>query len=866
LREFDEQSNSDGSVKMRIYDLSLKSGQHEFITAVSVIIPCTTVEGEEGSLILYNSETQEWEYVYYEMTADGDFYQAYLPHFSALGEKKISSYLGTENDIRIPKADITTKGNMYQYGSFTNFDGDFIPLNERSVYMSDANFRKLFDAIKTDGLIEILEMANLPSNDSIAFALGTLNDVQSLSDGMILVSQADAALSATGKIRLTGAMSSFGGLLTFGRIAYQANKGGSFAAIIHENKYNIVESLLGGASYGASYVGAAAASTAFSVAAAVVFATSCTIGYYDLVTQYGSLEEITYNFFLESGKVKYSKALHGVSLQGDFKLGIDGENFALALKDIYDTYGDNAKELDEAISNFYNGYAGLFWNSLTEQERSDFYYNDYMNKPIIRNPWEEPSQEKIDEMKTKIVKRVASESEQILRAFARDALLKMYSDLYNLVKREVEPFLNEKIVFVVNEKSLDPEKTFDQSTYADYPIEFSDRKAPQFTPKYIDLSAYTDDKYTPKAKETSNIIYQCTMFHYIQMGCPTTITFKGNPQMDIPEQTISFKVDAGEVIIDMEEVEVLELVLESEPIRPYVGEKIVITTELIKDGYYVWQLEDEVKEGVESPSVFYRDLGNPGDKNLTLTIYKGFGKDVILAKGEMTIEVRDVFTIEFEEGSNIQKMEDERFQLTVVPRDSQDTLERLGLKWEVNGSSIVSPDDNYITLEYNHPGTYDVSVQAVNMNGVVCGKGYATLEIVELETDSSIYEYAEKYDKGYFTYDYDKFEIDERPGSVSIQEHNYVGGIKMYFWDDENTQIRSVWYYLSRDQVDYARFLVLDESPDAGINFEESPHILAELERTAWVKEEYKEGGGLLSIWMMTMTEDDIIKTLDFFE
>lgn len=175
------------------YDLSLSSGQNTFFTPVIVTIPRTV--GEDG----------EWSYVSSELSEDGLNYVASIPHFSLVGEKKVKKYVGTENDIRSTSGDISTQGSLYQYMSFTALDGSFIPMVQRSIYMSDSSFRKLFYTIQTEELKRLLLLAELPSQDAIAFSLGTLNDAQSL---------ADAALSAAGKIRLDGCMAGFGAVLT----------------------------------------------------------------------------------------------------------------------------------------------------------------------------------------------------------------------------------------------------------------------------------------------------------------------------------------------------------------------------------------------------------------------------------------------------------------------------------------------------------------------------------------------------------------------------------------------------------------------------------------------------------------------------
>lgn len=533
------------------YDLSLGSGQSEFLTSVAVTIPNTTSKDEEGSVMFFDEDTATWEFVSHDLSEDGKSYTVYMPHFSVIAEKKVKKYIGTENDIR-STSDLDTQGSLYQYMSFTSLDGSTIPLESRNVYLSEQNFRKLFSSIETDELIKLLKRAELPSQDALAFALGTLNNAHSLAEGAVLLGRLDAALSAAAKIRLDGSMAGFGTLLTVGRIAYQANKGGSFAAILLENKYNILEGLLGGLAYGASYVGATAASTLFSVAAIAVFAWSLATGFIESATEYESLEEQAYRFFLDLKKPRFSMSTLQVGRNGDFELGINGENFAKALKAIYSAYEDKPKELDAAVSQFYNDFAYLFWNGLTEAERDEFCYREYQNSPFSRYEWHDPSRETIDRYAQKVIARAVSESEPILRAFARDALADMYNKLYNTLKRDVEPYLNEKLTLIVKDKGLTDKETFDDSPYAAHEIRFADKTAPQFTPRFVDPAAYTDEKLNPRIRKDSDIIFECTMYHYIMMGCPTSLTFAGEPDEDLPEVTIDFTVDSKDIYVEIE--------------------------------------------------------------------------------------------------------------------------------------------------------------------------------------------------------------------------------------------------------------------------------------------------------------------------
>jgi len=158
---------------------------------------------------MLDEENNSWEYVYYELSEDGKSYIAYMPHLSTIEEKKVNKYIGTAVDIRDTKGGLSTTGSMYQYMSFTGPDGGFVLLVKRSVYMSDDVYRQLFyKNIKTEELNKLINMGDLPQQDSVIFALSAPSNVESTTEGAIPYSQVDKVLSATGKIRLAGVTSS----------------------------------------------------------------------------------------------------------------------------------------------------------------------------------------------------------------------------------------------------------------------------------------------------------------------------------------------------------------------------------------------------------------------------------------------------------------------------------------------------------------------------------------------------------------------------------------------------------------------------------------------------------------------------------
>lgn len=564
MRALPEKKDSSTKTAILGYDLSLKSGQSTFYTPVAVTIPCTAKDDEDGSIVMLDEENNTWEYMPFELSEGGKSYLAYMPHFSVIGEKKTNKYIGVENEVRDTKGDLTTQGNLYQYSTVHALDGSLIPLAKREVFISDDKFQSLFyHGVDREKLLNILKSANLAPEDAMTFGLGTLCNAESTGDAAILFGKLDKAFSAAGKLRLSGTMATLGVLLTAGRIAYQSQKGGEFGAILKDNASSIVQGILGSLSFGAAYVGATAASAVFATLSVAVFISSLTFGFFTGTSQYESYQEEAYNYFMKNQKLMFNRNTLQVGLTGDFELGIDGGGFAEALKLIYDKHTTSPKDLDKAVSDLYNGFASVFWTELSEEKRAQWAQEVYLYESRVYEypvseiiKWKEPSEEKRNEYIQKVFARIATETKPILQSLAFASLANMSKDLRRFFIFEVEPYLNQKLTFSVKDSNLKKGETFDLSPYAKHDIYFEDRTAPLFAPRFLNTEMYTDELFTPRPRKDSDVVYECTMYHYIMMGCPTEMVFAGDPSNNLPEVTIQFEVDESEIVLTISEDEI----------------------------------------------------------------------------------------------------------------------------------------------------------------------------------------------------------------------------------------------------------------------------------------------------------------------
>ena len=85
LRE--ERGEDEPDVKLKAYDITLSSGQHQFASEIELDIPRTVGDNETGSIIWFNEEMNRWENIYSEISEDGKYYHVYTTHFTEYAEK-----------------------------------------------------------------------------------------------------------------------------------------------------------------------------------------------------------------------------------------------------------------------------------------------------------------------------------------------------------------------------------------------------------------------------------------------------------------------------------------------------------------------------------------------------------------------------------------------------------------------------------------------------------------------------------------------------------------------------------------------------------------------------------------------------------
>ncbi|MBN2286967.1 MAG: hypothetical protein JXQ26_01095 [Tissierellales bacterium] len=337
---------------------------------------------------------------------------------------------------------------------------------------------------------------------------------------------------------------------------------------------------------------------------------------------------------------------------------------------------------------------------------------------------------------------------------------------------------------------------------------------------------------------------------------PLQIYIKKSPKTKLSKEEAYYELQEGQAVyleihaggrIFKKEIDVRNdqrlLEIETSIYAPVRIDDIGFSTELLKDGYYVWLLGDgEIEEGFEANEIEHQ-YNAEGEYLVQVTCYKDSNQSTVIGYGKRTVEVGDKFEMTILPSNNLEAEVNDEVQIKVTLVDDHRTLSDFVIKWDCAGSTTMQTGADFINLKYNSVGQYDIKVMALDQKNNVVGEGKAKIEIVKGEnTPDARLEYYKQFDRKYYPYDYSKFIVDEREGSATIQESNYLGGMKMTFYDKDNTIIKTVKYF--RTDVDYTKYSKYTKE-----DFEQSPHVLADLIRkTEWASDGYNDKGNLVSV------------------
>ena len=258
------------------------------------------------------------------------------------------------------------------------------------------------------------------------------------------------------------------------------------------------------------------------------------------------------------------------------------KNFAEAYTKLIELYKDDIFTLEQVIEEFHRNYAKAFWN-LPEKSMYNYVYKvcksrgaaDYFeDEYYYESPVKGDSlffldntdpNEKADmaDMEDELISVLyGSTSEQLEAAFETYMLQQFTKVEKDMTK--LQALLNTKLIFHVNDTSLLPNQTFKDSLYCrnwktikenkDYlpknredDVTYDYRSSDFITPMRFVMSeplfkpldsklkpiSYTEyyphrPDFIPQAKKNQkdNVVYTCTLYHYLMMGAPKQMEFK----------------------------------------------------------------------------------------------------------------------------------------------------------------------------------------------------------------------------------------------------------------------------------------------------------------------------------------------------
>ena len=245
-----------------------------------------------------------------------------------------------------------------------------------------------------------------------------------------------------------------------------------------------------------------------------------------------------------------------------------GKGFGEAFSMLCDFSKGDKEYLDTLIDELYNEYANVFWKLSAEKHQEAAAY--IFNELGIEGTFNEPDSyaEKSVYIEN-FVHELQSNTEKYLAKAEETAIAKTKDAHISLIKNTLVPMLNTKLVFKVTDKSLAAGETFDKSDYARNPLKkgnsdfkhlktpdysrlrtymsFDGINTPKFTPGNAAVSLYypATDSFLPQARENSDVVFECTLYHYLMMGAPDHMSFYETTSADeakYKEKSISVKM------------------------------------------------------------------------------------------------------------------------------------------------------------------------------------------------------------------------------------------------------------------------------------------------------------------------------------
>ncbi|MCR5637087.1 MAG: zinc-ribbon domain-containing protein [Clostridiales bacterium] len=542
------------------YDFSLGSGQHEFLTSNTITIPRTAKADQSATVLYYNEQSDEWESVPYERSEDGKSYNVYINHFSTIAEE--ISYLSGSNMSIL----------------FQQVPGDEErPPSMRRVVMTDESYENYLNS-EISNTIEAATKG-FKTMDAAEGLVSVVNTGLVARDANVLRGVVNQAIMANklGEVKsglhLFGSKSTslkFGATLVGLRIIAQIYNGKSAKEIFDSNKIDI-------AVLGAQGIAVAVGAVAFAefIAAAYVVYSVADIYKSEAPPDDEDVHAKVYYEYMNNNMLTINgyKGLNS-------KLGQSG-GFYDAMKDIYIKNEGRIDKIGKESEKLVDDYINYFWDQMSIEERVKEYHRYLMKglgtrysvswEDVQRFGWSDPKKDDIDKYKAAYKKFLQKKTNSYIRKILYDNFQEQKRKTKDYLNNEVVPELNRPVKFLATDCNLDKKQTFDKSPYAFYNSAFSIKdyykqnkiyfnrptKSYLFMPLNANTKDYGPEAFTPYPRKDNNTLYACTVYHYYQMGAPTSVHFEGKgkddpaaPTTDI-EMAVAPKPEKNYIVIEL---------------------------------------------------------------------------------------------------------------------------------------------------------------------------------------------------------------------------------------------------------------------------------------------------------------------------
>ena len=568
VRSLGEKHDDISGDRLVIYDFALASGRHTFPTEVTLTIPRTAGD-RAGRVLYFNDEAKMWEPIAFEESEDGRFYHVYLDHFTGVTEDVDEQSEKKFGAIHAVKQDKT---------------GDTYPMLQQPMEFNDLDVARMYGF--DSGIIrQILNNGGIAAEASFSNLFTTSCNVEGGLDAVnSVVNSSD---------ELTGNIFGVVGLgLTFGQLYYQLTHNPEILPVLWNARWDIL--------------GAAATIAGFFVTAAPISAELAIAGVACyLIANIEEIAEDLPEYPEEGTYIAYlNTAMRGSEGQ-PLTLGKEGwsnelrhiidehrnepdklEKYILEAYDRYLNYFWTLTpeerqafkdELSAAAayahepSGFYTGY-----EDLPSDEDMELWEQEGIRPPQFP-VFQEPDEETRDAMIEKARDTLYDATKLILLKLSQTYIHNSETEFRKEMNDVIIPKLNRVLLFYGEDAGLlqgqsawdspylnSPEYPLAMEAFSDaYPFSFKpiirdiynpsllpmmfvEMKPVRFWPWNMSIDDYAPHAYIPHLTKRSDgkagALFICTMYHYLQIGSPKGMLFRGDRTEDHPQVTALIKI------------------------------------------------------------------------------------------------------------------------------------------------------------------------------------------------------------------------------------------------------------------------------------------------------------------------------------